>query len=261
MDNRTAAARMTPAEIDAIWLPLLERIYQNERWIALDRQKIADPDTLAFYRDRAKATLAEHLAERQRLVNEADPFAEQWSLRGGWTRYHLVTNGDGHFHRDRNCSTCFVSTQFGIVPATSGLDEGQLVAMVGQDACTVCFPNAPASQAWRDGVSYSKAEKDARRDAATRLRIAKAEKKVAYWERTMARLRLKMVTAGGNPDFTGEPVDVFFTIRDSQGYHTDPDEATRYYIGCDIKNARQSLRYALSDLETAGVPIRQRAHR
>jgi hypothetical protein len=256
MQNPTT---MTPAEIDAIWLPLMERI-------AAERQHVAD--YLALVRDAASYEVArlttkldEFRARRDAAKREAVPFENEWDRRGGWTRYYLVKNGDGHFHRDTNCSTCFPTTVFGILPQTSGLDDNELVALVGMDACTVCFPSAPASQAWRDGVSHSKSEKDARRDAATAARIEKADKKVAYWEKALARLSTKMVKAGGDPDFTGEPVDVFLTIRDRDGYHTDQAESDRYYIGCALKSARESLRYARQDRETAGEPVRQRVGR
>jgi hypothetical protein len=256
MQNPTT---MTPAEIDTIWLPLMERI-------AAERSHVADYLALvrvAHSYDVARLTvlLDEHRARRDAAKLEAVPFENEWDRRGGWTRYYLVKNGDGHFHRDTSCSTCFTTTVFGILPQTSGLDDNELVAMVGMDACTVCFPNAPASQAWRDGVSHSKSEKDARRAAATAARIEKADKKVAYWEKTMERLRAKMVKLGGDPDFTGEPVDVFLTIRDARGWHTDETESARYYLGSDIKNARESLRYARQDRETAGEPIRQRVGR
>lgn len=190
--TRLEAAAMTPAQIDTLWLPLLEKIDRVETWIAMDRKQIKDPDTMTYYLERAKESLAEHLAERQRLVNEADPFAEQWSVRGGWVRYFLVKNNNGHYHRDRNCSTCFDTTQYGIVPVTSGLTEAEMVDMTGTDACTVCFPWAPSTEAWKNGVSMSKTERDQKRAAATELRVAKAQKKVDHWTRRIASLNARL---------------------------------------------------------------------
>lgn len=249
----------TPAEIDTVWLPLTERIARIENWIAADRKRINDPDTMSYYRDRAKETLAAHQAELAEAEREAEPFEREWNKRGGWTRYYLVKNGDGHYHATRACSTCFATTEFGINPMTSGLTERELVDLVGTDACTVCFPWAPTTPAWREGRSLGKAEKDARRDAKTVARVQKAEKKVAFWEKSLERNRAKMVKAGGNPDFTGEPVDAYSSWTIVNGEHVFNEEGSnRYYIACDIKEARDSLRRAQRELETAGEPVRQR---
>jgi hypothetical protein len=250
---------MAPAQIDTIWLPLMGNIQVSEDRIARFEQELAKPDVYAH--DRYARLLDDERGKLRGLEIEAKPFAAEWSKRGGWSRYYLVQNGDGHYHVSRSCPTCFATTQFVINPMTSGLTERELVDLVGTDACTTCFPWAPTTAAYKSGVSLGKAEKDARRDVKTQARVEKAEKKVAYWEKTMERLRAKMVKLGGDPDFVGEPVDVFLKTRDAQGWHTDETESARYYLGSDIKHARESLRNARADLVAAGEPLRQRAHR
>jgi hypothetical protein len=62
---------------------------------------------------------------------------------GGWTRFFLVKNNNGHIHRTMNCQTCFVTTQFGWLTDLSGLTEKEAVDAYGPLLCTVCFPSAP----------------------------------------------------------------------------------------------------------------------
>lgn len=69
---------------------------------------------------------------------------EEFSRRGGWSRFFLVTGG--HIHSSMNCSTCNKNgalTSFGWLPSLSGLTEADAVKEHGAILCTVCFPSAP----------------------------------------------------------------------------------------------------------------------
>ena len=69
---------------------------------------------------------------------------------GGWSRFFLVQGG--HIHSSMSCSTCNNGeslTQFGWLPALSGLTEAEAVAEHGAILCTVCFPSAPVE--WTNG--------------------------------------------------------------------------------------------------------------
>jgi hypothetical protein len=79
---------------------------------------------------------------------KCQPYRAEWDKRGGWQRWLRVTNGNGHVHLDTNCQTCFPTTQWGLVPDLSGLNAKEMVEEVGDMACTVCFPWAPATKGW-----------------------------------------------------------------------------------------------------------------
>lgn len=87
---------------------------------------------------------------------------------GGWTRFFAVIGG--HLHKDRNCSSCFPTTQFAWMSEFSAQDAEGVVDMAGEFACTVCFPDAPVNKksmlpmhvAEREAAAERKAEREAK---------------------------------------------------------------------------------------------------
>ena len=164
----------TPAEIDTALATLYGKL-----------------GTAQFYLDEAKgayrvgplpaaqhAVVQRQVAERRAAVDallaEIHPREAEY-LRRGWSRFFLVTNGNGHVHRDRHCSTCFPRTRYAWVTALSGATEAQAVAEYGEQMCTVCFPSAPAQQ----GPSRVQRERDAATAAREAKRAEKAQKAAA----------------------------------------------------------------------------------
>lgn len=96
---------------------------------------------------------------------------EIWRANGCWNRFFLVVNSNGHVHRERNCSTCFPTTQYNWLIDLAGADEAEMVLEYGSDACTVCFPSAPVMKGW--GHSKSQKEKQAAKAEREALRAAK----------------------------------------------------------------------------------------
>ncbi len=91
-----------------------------------------------------------------------------------WTRAFLVTNNNGHVHSSMGCNTCFDTTRYEWLIQYSNDDEKTIVEDAGQDACTICYPSAPAEVLNRpsrivtaDKVAKAKAqaERDAKREA------------------------------------------------------------------------------------------------
>lgn len=130
----------------------------------------------------ALAEVSECEAELAALEEEAAPGEAEYRRRR-WNRYFLVTNTGGHVHRERNCSTCYVTTRYNWLPTLSGCDESAMVAEYGEMACTICFPGAPVMKGYGDGTSalarygaeekaQRKAEKDARAAAKAAKRLA-----------------------------------------------------------------------------------------
>ena len=91
-----------------------------------------------------------------------------------WTRAFLVINSNGHVHSSMDCSTCFATTRYNWLVQYSNDDEKTIVEDAGQDACTVCYPSAPADvlnrpsrivTADKIAKAAAKAERDAKREA------------------------------------------------------------------------------------------------
>jgi hypothetical protein len=95
-----------------------------------------------------------------------------------WTRAFLVINSNGHVHSSMDCNTCFATTRYQWLIQYSNDDEKTIVEDAGQDACTICYPSAPAEVLNRpsrivteDKVAKAKAK--AERDAKREAKIAK----------------------------------------------------------------------------------------
>lgn len=71
------------------------------------------------------------------------PLDAEWDRRGGWSRFFLVQNNNGHIHSSMNCSTCYARTEYGWLTELSGLTEADAVEAYGTILCSVCFPSAP----------------------------------------------------------------------------------------------------------------------
>ena len=95
-----------------------------------------------------------------------------------WTRAFLVLASNGHVHSSMDCNTCFPTTRYNWLVQYSNDDENTIVEDAGQDACTVCYPSAPADVLNRPSRivtadKIAKAQAKAERDAKKAERIAK----------------------------------------------------------------------------------------
>lgn len=100
---------------------------------------------------------------------DAAPYEAEFARRGGWNRYFLVTNSNGHVHRGMGCTTCYATTEYSWLVDLADCDEDAMVVEYGEAACTVCFPNAPTNPAFhapgrrdREAAEARQAEKDAK---------------------------------------------------------------------------------------------------
>jgi hypothetical protein len=91
-----------------------------------------------------------------------------------WTRAFLVLASNGHVHSSMDCNTCFPTTRYNWLVQYSNDDENTIVEDAGQDACTICYPSAPAEvlnrpsrivTADKIAKAQAKAERDAKREA------------------------------------------------------------------------------------------------
>lgn len=159
----------TPVEIDTALGDLYGRIYKvlgdRKGWV----RHLADAESgLAKHLsgkfggryscytqesvDRCLGMIDGFDAQVAALETETLPFEAEFVRRGTWTRFFLVKNHGGHVHSSMSCSTCNngrYATQFGWLPALSGLAEADAVKAQGAVLCTVCYPSAPVE--WTDG--------------------------------------------------------------------------------------------------------------
>jgi hypothetical protein len=112
-------------------------------------------------------------------INELDVI---WAQNGCWNRYFLVTNSNGHVHRNTTCSTCFPTTEYRWLVELADCDEDAMIVDYGEKACTVCFPDAPANPKFhgpgrrdREVQAARQAEKDARQAVKDAKRLADDE--------------------------------------------------------------------------------------
>jgi hypothetical protein len=175
--RREAGQRKTSYAADAPW----SGTYQ-EAVDACEANDTFTADSGTTYRSSAGKALdkVENLDQQLLALHLlAAPGEDEYRARR-WNRYFLVNNASGHVHRERECSTCYDTTQFSWLPELSGCDEATMVAEYGEMACTVCFPNAPVHKGFGDGTStlarYSAAEKAERKAAKEARQAAKAAK-------------------------------------------------------------------------------------
>jgi len=140
-----------------------------------------------WMKDADKASnIAKYSQKIDELVIERTPIANRISelnkifLSDPWTRAFLVTNINGHVHSSMECSTCFDTTRYTWLIQYSNDDEATIVEDAGMDACTVCYPSAPAESLNRPSRivtadKIAKAQAKAERDAKREAKIAKAK--------------------------------------------------------------------------------------
>ena len=144
----------TPAQIDTELAVIEQEIGRLVSKVALEVATIARIEKIPADRrmhheksmlDRAVQAKAEHQTTIAAKTAEAAPLHAEYTRRGGWSRYFLVTNTGGHVHNTMACSTCYPTTQYAWLPEQSGMSGTDLIALAGEKVCTVCFPDAPVS--------------------------------------------------------------------------------------------------------------------
>lgn len=105
-------------------------------------------------RSPRETTTAQQLVTRMDQANDTiaaltaqiTPLNTEHQTRGGWARFFLVDQTNGHIHSSTRCSTCNHRgrpTRFTWLPSLSGKTEAEAVAEHGAKLCSTCFPQAP----------------------------------------------------------------------------------------------------------------------
>lgn len=204
--NARGLENCTPVEIDTVLSELwgkqqtaqhrIERLQQTKADILADGNNARRTGwATRTARDGVRlcddlATAIEDLAV---LKAESLPYENEYVRRGGWSRYFLVQNDNGHIHSSMTCSTCNREgqlTRFGWMIELSGTAAEDLTAEVGPNACTVCFP-------WAETIRQE-ADATARRERAALKEMNRQAKEDLAKEKGIT-------TPEGQPVYDGEP--------------------------------------------------------
>lgn len=251
-NNTKSLTKQTPAEIDTV----LAELWKSEQRLRanIDQMKRSAKmsSRLPYRVAQDEALVKEYEAKLAEVRSQAKPLESEFTRRGGWLRYFLVTNGNGHVHRGMDCATCFPTTEYAWLPTLSGCDETAMVAEWGEKACTVCFPAAPTMKGFGDGTSAHAKRTKAEVEARQAEKAAKAADKAS-----------KAITA---PD--GSPLRVgYSTLNTKISAQRALSEAVQSYgwygpthpsdFASQIKTLVEALEAA--DIDTA--PIIERANK
>lgn len=182
----TNLTSLSPAEVDALWLdaiqPALRAQAAATATISSARRYLKAGGAYTARGNEMLARGNEALAAAEAAYDEASaPFAAEYDARGGWNRYLMVANSNGHLHRGWagtcHCHTLQRTTWVAPVPALSGMSNSDVVAEMKHTACSVCFPDAPVlTTADRKRMSAeAKAAKQAEREAKAAAKAAARE--------------------------------------------------------------------------------------
>ncbi len=178
MDIQTA----TPAEIDTKLAEILTRAAKAEAQAAMlikSIERMTAQEWNAHRIPKLQAELDSVTAAADAAHAEAAPLNAEFAARGGWTRYYMVQNGNGHVHpnTDVTCSRTRETSHYWLTEQ-SGMSAAELVELAGETACTNCFPDAPVNVLNRPTRLEAPERKAARieREAAAAARAAKKAK-------------------------------------------------------------------------------------
>lgn len=133
---------------------LLGYIKSNQKFF---EKKYIDKDSLeqSVEENTDKIEVLRQKLEEKRV--EIQPFTQRFNEEQ-WTRAFLVVNANGHVHKDMNCSSCFPSTRYEWKYELSGKNEEEIIALAGERACTLCYPQAPVEVLKKPTSIYGKNE-------------------------------------------------------------------------------------------------------
>jgi hypothetical protein len=160
--------------------------WYDKRWDAIGKLESAE-DSIKFY-EKYYPTSVEKIQESRDKAAKVKLEISFINIEIGklnaiydqdpWTRAFLVIASNGHVHSSMDCSTCFPTTRYQWLIQYSNDDEATIVEDAGKDACTICYPSAPAEVLNRasrivTADKVAKAAAKAERDAKKAARIAK----------------------------------------------------------------------------------------
>jgi len=157
--------------------------WYDKRWVLVSNLESAE-DTKKFY-EKHYPTRVEEIEKAMKKIAGIELEIANVNIEIGklakiyyqdpWTRAFLVINSNGHVHSSMDCNTCFPTTRYQWLIQYSNDDENTIVEDAGQDACTICYPSAPAEVLNRPSRIVT-ADKIAKAQAKAEREAKKAEK-------------------------------------------------------------------------------------
>jgi len=212
--------------------------WYNKRWDLISKLESAE-DSVKFY-EKYYPTSVEKIQESIEKVAKIKSEIVKVNVeitklnkiynQDPWTRAFLVINSNGHVHSSMDCNTCFPTTRYQWLVQYSNDDEKTIVEDAGQDACTICYPSAPAEVLNRPSRIVT-ADKIAKAQAKAEREAKKAEK--------IAKEKANAPTASGEFLYfkEGKYTEVIKTERTavsewfSLQYRINNEIVTHYYDG------------------------------
>lgn len=181
METTATLTDMTPVEVDTILAANWTRQAQQVEAIRMARRSMTPAYTFRPLSDEAKAKIEARIVAHQHTLaairDEAEPYETEYNRRP-WRRYFLVTSSVGHVHRGMSCTTCLSTTEYAWIVDLADCDEGKMVEEYGENACTVCFPDAPAHPSFSTPGRRNQAARDERQQEKDRKAAEKAAKAI-----------------------------------------------------------------------------------
>lgn len=199
VDEEAAALMMKRAQAEATYRRAQEQEERAHRYLEYGQRWGQSEERKTRYQRELEEALkiqVEAQAEMKGLTKALQPYHDEYTRRGGWSRAYLVTGG--HLHSSTACSTCFPTTSFHWLPSYSGKSEDELVEDAGERACTVCYPSAPVEALQRKSKLFTPDEEaaEARRKERAEAAEAKRAKAAAAGITSAAGGELRVPTGG-----------------------------------------------------------------
>lgn len=136
--NITDIFAATPAEIDTLIASTEQSIAALSNTVSRSNRLLAQ----GWFEDRAsvEAQIVECTGKLRVLKALVTALNTEFERRGGWMRYWIVNNSNGHVHTTTHCPTTYDTTEFIWLTAFSGEAKEAVVSRAGELGCLTCFP-------------------------------------------------------------------------------------------------------------------------
>lgn len=94
----------------------------------------------AAEREQARQTIGDAMTRSSVLNHLLHGLEAEYTRRGGWARYYVVDNNNGHLHTHTRCQNTYETTEWVWMPGMSGMTKAEAVAEGGSLTCLSCFP-------------------------------------------------------------------------------------------------------------------------
>jgi hypothetical protein len=189
----------SPAEIDTEIASLQGQISACTAMIDRNHRAIQTGELPAAKRATLVEVIDEAMGRRSVLSNVVYALESEYGRRGGWARYYVVDNNNGHLHTNTRCQNTYETTEWVWMPGMSGMTKAEAVAEGGSLTCLSCFPE------FRAEIELGREP----RFETPRMKKTREEREAAAAKKAE---KIAKATANGITDVDGSP------LKDDDGY-------------------------------------------